>query len=375
MSDTICVVPIPGPQGPAGADGADGTDGISAVTYAANYAPAAQPVMPAEGGSITINTTGNTNTFQANQFVYVEFWGYMKITAVPSDFSLTLQNPENTASLLYPGNSAPGTSLTAQAKISPTGEQGPAGAAGASGAPVGATFITQTPDATLTSEQALSTLATGLLRNTTGTGVLSIATDGTHYLSPTTGLEPADLGVTVQAYDALLAALAALVTANDRYIYFTGVDAPALGTITAAGRAILDDADAAAQRNTLGVLAGYGLLASADAVDLNSATTDTALTVNATRYLIDKITLENVSAALALATAGVFTAAGGGGTTLCADQPLAATLTATTKIMHLTKQAIVDTDSRTNGTLYFRVGTADGAARTVSVKIYGWKYA
>lgn len=37
-------------------------------------------------------------------------------------------------------------------------------------------FIVQTPSAVLTAEQALSTLATGLLKNTTGTGVLSIAT-------------------------------------------------------------------------------------------------------------------------------------------------------------------------------------------------------
>lgn len=43
-----------------------------------------------------------------------------------------------------------------------------------SGAPADATYVTQTPDATLTNEQALSALSTGLLLNTTGTGVLSI---------------------------------------------------------------------------------------------------------------------------------------------------------------------------------------------------------
>lgn len=42
-------------------------------------------------------------------------------------------------------------------------------------APVGATYITQTPNATLTNEQALSALSTGILKNTTTTGVLSIA--------------------------------------------------------------------------------------------------------------------------------------------------------------------------------------------------------
>lgn len=42
------------------------------------------------------------------------------------------------------------------------------------GAPTDATYITQTANATLTAEQALSTLGTGLVSNTTLTGVLSI---------------------------------------------------------------------------------------------------------------------------------------------------------------------------------------------------------
>lgn len=48
--------------------------------------------------------------------------------------------------------------------------------AGTDAAPVGATFITKTPDATLTSEQAMSLLGTGLVKNTTGTGTQSIYT-------------------------------------------------------------------------------------------------------------------------------------------------------------------------------------------------------
>jgi hypothetical protein len=59
-----------------------------------------------------------------------------------------------------------------------------------SGAPVGATYITQTADGTLTNEQALSALATGLVKNTTGTGVLSIASAGTDYENPLTFSAP-----------------------------------------------------------------------------------------------------------------------------------------------------------------------------------------
>ena len=61
------------------------------------------------------------------------------------------------------------------------------------------------------------------------------------------------IGTNVQAYDATLQSLAALGTAADKYAYTTGVDTWAEGAITAAGRAILDDADAAAQRTTLGL--------------------------------------------------------------------------------------------------------------------------
>lgn len=44
----------------------------------------------------------------------------------------------------------------------------------ASGAPTDATYITQTANGGLSAEQALSSLATGYVKNTTGTGVLSV---------------------------------------------------------------------------------------------------------------------------------------------------------------------------------------------------------
>jgi hypothetical protein len=49
-----------------------------------------------------------------------------------------------------------------------------------------------------------------------------------------------------------LNAVAALSPAADRYIYFTSASAAALGTVTAFGRSILDDPDAAATRTTIG---------------------------------------------------------------------------------------------------------------------------
>lgn len=57
-----------------------------------------------------------------------------------------------------------------------------------SGAPTDATYLTQTANGTLTNEQAMASLATGLVKNATTTGVQSIATAGTDYSAGTSAL-------------------------------------------------------------------------------------------------------------------------------------------------------------------------------------------
>jgi len=60
----------------------------------------------------------------------------------------------------------------------------------------------------------------------------------------------------VQAYDAGLQSISGLTTSAIQMIYTTALDTYATTGLTAAGRAILDDADASAQRTTLGLAIG-----------------------------------------------------------------------------------------------------------------------
>jgi len=116
-----------------------------------------------------------------------------------------------------------------------------------------------------------------------------------------------DIGSTVQAFDAGLASIAGLTTAADKMIYATASDTYAVTDITSAGRAILDDADASAQRTTLGL----GTIATQDAdnVDIdggaidgaaigaNSASTGAFTTLSAS----STATFSNLTASTALA--------------------------------------------------------------------------
>ncbi|AHE57439.1 hypothetical protein [Sphingomonas sanxanigenens] len=73
-----------------------------------------------------------------------------------------------------------------------------------------------------------------------------------------------------------LNAIEGLTAAADRIVYFTGPGAVALATLTAAGRALIDDANAAAQRATLGLEIGVDVQARSAKLDAISGATPIA---------------------------------------------------------------------------------------------------
>lgn len=96
------------------------------------------------------------------------------------------------------------------------------------------------------------------------------------------------IGSDVQAYNATLTSIAALGTAGQKFLYTNGVNSWVEGTITLAGRQLLDDANAEAQRTTLGL--GTAALM-ADSADTNLANDpDAAARRDIVKAALDDIT-------------------------------------------------------------------------------------
>lgn len=211
MSTEACLlVNIPGPKGATGAAGTNGVDGRNASTLTT-----AAFTMPAELGNVVVQVE-DASWVVVNQFVFVGTAGggskgFFQVLAKASDTQITLTNLADTPLSAYLMNSPPGTVFAASARVSPAGPQGPDGVAGAGGAPADATYITQTPSAGLSAEQALSALGTGLMRSTTGTGVVDIVPLGV----ADQRVAPVDMGAGLTNGDVVFATAAGLETLAD----------------------------------------------------------------------------------------------------------------------------------------------------------------
>lgn len=102
-------------------------------------------------------------------------------------------------------------------------------------------------------------------------GAVTAFNSRTGAVTLTSGDVTTALGFTPQTVNANLTAIAGLTSAADKGIQFTGSGSAAVYDLTAAGKALLDDANASAQRTTLG-LGSIATLASTVFVAQDSAT-------------------------------------------------------------------------------------------------------
>jgi hypothetical protein len=110
------------------------------------------------------------------------------------------------------------------------------------------------------------------------------------------------------------------------------------------------------------------LLASYQGVNVN-ATGDTVLPIlNTGSYSVSNVIFTNASTSLTTALAGVFTAPSAGGTGIVANAALSALTGATV----VSQRTVASTAAQTGQNLYINVGTAQGAAATMDVFVYGY---
>lgn len=252
MSTPCRVVDIPGPPGVNGAAGAAGTDGANA--YGTLLAPF---FMPAIGGTVTIEVDSTAWMVPAEgsvngQALAVEFAGTLLVAAIVDGTHVTLYNPG------YTGNCPAAVLIPIGSRIGVSGIQGQIGAS-----PGGALLAVNNLSDVISVAASRASLGLGSLAvlnavndaNWSG-AQLAIANGGTgaaNAAAARTALGLA-IGTNVEAYDALLAGLAAAGPgAADEVPYLTAANTWAMTSLTLAMRALLASASNAVFRASISV--------------------------------------------------------------------------------------------------------------------------
>ena len=149
------------------------------------------------------------------------------------------------------------------------------------------------------------------------------------------------------------------------------------GSIAFATAAGIESKSAADETKALVLAGGYGLLGESLNVDLNNGATVPAdvatITMPGGRYRIDKITWQNASAAIGTAQVGIYTGAGATGDTLVT--PAAVTLATVNDYEDATNNAAtIGLKVYTVSSIFVRLTTAEGAADTADIHVYGWRF-
>ena len=113
------------------------------------------------------------------------------------------------------------------------------------------------------------------------------------------------------------------------------------------------------------------LLGVATGVSVNATGDQAVIAINnSTNYSVSNVVFTNASISLSTAAAGLFTAPSAGGTGIVANAALSG-LTAATVV---SQRTVASTAIQSAQNLYLNVGTAQGAAATMDVYVYGYDF-
>lgn len=113
------------------------------------------------------------------------------------------------------------------------------------------------------------------------------------------------------------------------------------------------------------------LLGVATGVSVNATGDQAVIAINnSTNYSISNVVFTNASISLSSAAAGLFTAPSAGGSGIVANAALSG-LTGSTVV---SQRTVASTAIQTGQNLYLNVGTAQGAAATMDVYVYGYDF-